>query len=110
MNETFGFKTTNSPPPIPDLKEFEEKMLSLVQNIEFRNTSSEFQKKLARDIHKIQKDNMLFVPADKTNNFYRVTPASYKQLLKTNITKTYKKAPVNDAKKIVAGKKRLQKA
>ena len=108
-NDTFGFQTTNSPPPIPDLKEFEDKMLTLVQNIEFRDTNCEFQKKLSRDIKMIKQENKLFVPADKTNNFYRVSPEAYKQLLKTNVTKSYKKASVNNAAKIVAEEKKIAK-
>ena len=50
--ETFGFKTTNCPPPISELSKFEERMLKLVQNIEFRDTNSTFQKKLSQDMKK----------------------------------------------------------
>ena len=41
-NATFGFKTTKSPPAINELREFEDRMLNLVQNIEFRNTKNAF--------------------------------------------------------------------
>ena len=38
---------------------------------------------------------MLFVPADKTTNFYKMNPKSYNDLLlnQKNITKTYKTIP-----------------
>ena len=86
--ETFGFKTTTSPPPVAELHDFEKRMLSFVQNIEFQPTNSTFQNKLQQDIRKIKKGNELFVPADKTTNFYRVKPEPYQSLLRKNITKT----------------------
>ena len=58
---------------------------------------------------KIQKDKKLIIPADKTTNFYRVDPASYKQLLKTNIIKPYKKAPTNQTNKVIAEEKKIAK-
>jgi hypothetical protein len=36
---------------------------------------------------------MLFVPADKTTNFYKMDTKSYIDLLHKNITKTYKTIP-----------------
>ena len=101
QKERFGFKTTTSPPPITELHDFEERMLSLVQNIEFQPGNSAFQNKLHQDIRKIKKDNILFVPANKTTNFYRMKPEPYKQLLQNNITKTYKKAPANSTAEII---------
>ena len=109
QKETFGFKTTNSPPPIAELHDFEERMLTLVQNIEFQQTNSTFQNKLLKDIRNIKKDNDLFVPADKTTNFYRVKPESYQQLLHTNITKTYKKAPPNNTAEIIKEERKIAK-
>ncbi len=91
--ETYGFKSTKSPPFIPELKEFEDGMLNLVQNIEFNHSKSQFQKNLSEDVNKIKKDNKLFVAADKTTNFYKLNPDSYNKLLEQNITKDYKKAP-----------------
>ena len=54
--ETFGFKTTKSPPPVKELMDFEEKMLKLTQSIELKNNSCEFQNQLSRDANKIRKD------------------------------------------------------
>ena len=109
QKETFGFKTTTSPPPIAELHDFEERMLSLVQNIEFQQTNSTFQNKLLQDIRNIKKGNELFVPADKTTNFFRVKPESYQQLLHTNITKTYKKAPPNNTAEIITEERKIAK-
>lgn len=98
--ETFGFKSTRSPPKIPELDEFEEEMLNLVENIEFRSTTNTFQKKLSKDIKDIKQTEHLLIPADKTTNFYKVKQEKYNKLLDENITKNYKKAPQNLEKDI----------
>ncbi len=90
--ETFGFNSTKSPPQILELKEFEDGMLDLVQNIEFKNINKQFQKQLSKDTQDIKKDDKLFVKADKTTNFYKLERKEYDSLLKQNITKDYKKA------------------
>ena len=104
---SFGFKTTKTPPTINELKDFEDRMLDLIQNIEFRNATSDFQKKLSRDVKDIKKDNDLLIAADKTTNFYRVNSTAYKQLMNTAITKTYKKAPANSLDNTVAEEKKI---
>ena len=92
--ETYGFKSTKPPPFVPELREFEDSMLNLVQNVEFKRftCNTPFQKKLSEDVQKIKKDNKLYVVADKTINFYKLDPDTYNDLLKQNITKDYKKA------------------
>ena len=91
--ETYGFTSTKCPPYIPELKEFEDGMLNIVQNIEFKNTNKPFQNQLHKDTQNIKNDRNLFVAADKTTNFYKLEPDQYNKLLKQNITKDYKKAP-----------------
>ena len=49
FKETYGFKSSFEPKRLPELRDFEDKMLDLVKNIKFRETQhhiSEFQKKL----------------------------------------------------------------
>ena len=71
-------------------------MTNLIQNIEFKAPRpSEFQKKLSEHVESINKDDSLYVPADKTTNFYKMKTNDYKTLLKQNIEKEYKKAPDN---------------
>jgi hypothetical protein len=65
----------------------------MIQNIKFKDTKCKFQKELFNDVNKINKSDMLFVPADKTTNFYKMDPKSYNDLLQKNITKTYKTIP-----------------
>ena len=93
--ETYGFTSTKTPPQIQELKEFEDGILHLVQNIEFKSTNKAFQKQLNQDIEKTKKGTRLLIPADKTTNFYKVKPDQYNKLLESNITKDYKKAPDN---------------
>ena len=90
---TFGFRSTKTPPKIPELKTFEDKFLDLVQNVQFNDNSNDFQKKLNQDRKEISKNERLLVAADKTTNFYKVKREDYNKLLDNNITKTYKKAP-----------------
>ena len=89
----FGFKTKNTPPPCAELEKFEEDLLNLSKNIKFKNTKSNFQKKLHKDVSEIKTNNNVLVFADKTNNIYELSKSDHEKLLKDNITKTYKKAP-----------------
>ena len=92
-NKSYSFKSRNSPPQINELLPFEEDMNRLIQSIQFKDTKSNFQRKLNCDIkNKIKKPNTLLIPADKTTNFYTMNPSSYDKLVKENVTKTYKKS------------------
>ena len=52
---TYGFKSLASPPIIPELRQFEEKLIDLIQNIEFRDYSemNNFQNILTTEVNKI---------------------------------------------------------
>jgi hypothetical protein len=101
-SEKFGFNTRKTPPVINELKEFEEKMINAIQNVEFESTStpSNFQKTLNKDIARCKKESKVIVKADKTNNHYKMDVKEYNQLLKNNVTKTYKKSHDNQVKSI----------
>ena len=58
-------------------------------------------------IRKIRQSDKLFVPADKTNNFYEITKQNHDKIMIETITKVYKKADKtlpnvinNEAKKL----------
>lgn len=91
--ETYGFTSTRTPPQIKELKQLEDGLLKIVQNIEFKQANKPFQAQLHKDIDKTKSDKRLLVPADKTTNFYKVKPEEYSKLLNSNITKDYKKSP-----------------
>ena len=94
--ETYGFNSKKTPPQVPELSEFEAKMTNLIQNIEFKEPRpTEFQKELSEHVESMNKDNNLYVPADKTTNFYKMNVSDYNTLLKKNIEKEYRKAPDN---------------
>ena len=48
------YKTRNCPPQIPELKDFETDLITLIENVEFRTTSNEFLKTLKLDTQKIK--------------------------------------------------------
>ena len=63
--ETYGFNSTKSPPFIPELKEFEDGLALLIENMKFRKFDNEFQKLLRKDLNKIKREKKLLIPADK---------------------------------------------
>ena len=73
--ENFGLKSTQPPPQVPLLEEFEDKMFDLTKNIKHRDPreiKNEFQRKLDADIKDIKQEQKVIVGADKTSNFYKV--------------------------------------
>ena len=106
--ETFGFKTTSPPPSIFELKQFEQELYDIVKNIKFkRYKPNDLQHRMKEDIKKMKNNDKVFVSADKTSNFYRMSPENYKELLKNNITKEYKKADEDIPDKVNKGDKKL---
>ena len=101
QKETFGFPSTNSPPQIQAMQDFEKRLLHVIQKIKFPTVNCKFQHKLYSDIREnIMKSDKLLVPADKTSNFYKMDTQSYNDLLQKNITTTYKKVTPDTADSI----------
>ena len=91
--ETYGFNSEKTPPQCQELVPFENDLYRLIKSLEFRDQPrNRFQHKLQRDVKEIERSPDLYVPADKTNNIYRVTRAKYNKLLSDNITASYKKS------------------
>lgn len=97
---TYGLKSTRSPPHVPELKGFEDDVIKMISNTQFRDGSDEFTKSLDADKRKITSSNNLFVPADKTRNMYEMDAPAYTKLLTENVTKTYKLAQENSMNSI----------
>ena len=91
QKETYGFLSTKPPSIIHELEEFENDLVDLIQNINIRHVPNHSQNKLQKDLNHIKKNDHLYIPADKTNNYYRVKPADYKHLFEKLIHKNYKK-------------------
>ena len=109
IENTFGFKTKNTPPTCEELEKFEEELLNLVKTLKFKNTPSEFQNKLKKDVSDFNSNKNILVFADKTSNIYEVPPEQHEKLLLENITKTYKKAPKKLEKSINLEAKNIAK-
>ena len=89
---TYGFKSTKNPPPVDELKEFEDDMLKMVQSTKFIQVNNHFLIKLKNDTDHIKKETKLLIAA-VTTNFYKLEPSKYNDLQEQNITKSYKKGP-----------------
>ena len=78
---TFGFISTTPPPRVAELDELKNMLYDLVIGIKFRKYSNTFQKHLNEDIKKIVDEERMFIAADKTSNFYKVTNDKHDELL-----------------------------
>ena len=89
--ETYGFNSTKTPPIIDEMKKFEEDVLRIIEGNKFRKIKNEFLSKLDQDVKNINKSESIFVPADKTTNFYKLGRDKYNKLLRDNTTAKYKR-------------------
>ena len=88
--ETYGFKSRKCPNGIDELSKFEDDLMLMIKNIEFRNVSNTFQDQLRNDISEIRNTKKVIRRADKTPNLYKMEKDDYNKYLTENITKTYK--------------------
>ena len=65
QKETYGFISTTPPPIIQELKEFENDLVDLIQNINFRHVLDHLQNKLQKDLNHIKKDDHLYFQLTK---------------------------------------------
>ena len=79
--ETFGFNTSKPAPKAKELNEFKDGMLNILKNAVTTNKTNDFQEKLKQDCKKMKQNDKVFVAADKTTNFYKVTVDDYNKLL-----------------------------
>ncbi len=98
--EYYGLKSKRSPPQIKELMDFEHDLLNMVENVQFKNTTDDFQSKLSDDVKDINSSPDIFVQADKTRNMYTMKPAEYNKLLTENITMKYKTAATETSTEI----------
>ena len=93
IKETYGFRTSASPPVIKDLTAFETDLHELVASIEFRKAQNEFLDRLDSDVQNIKSCKKVIIPADKTSNFYHLSVDDYYKLIPKNISAEYRKSP-----------------
>ena len=85
--ETYGFISTKSPPSIPELKDFEEGLVPIIENIKFRNVNNSFQRVLRSDIKKkIRNDEQSLSLRTKLNN-YKLSSKQHENLITKSVQK-----------------------
>ena len=89
---TYCFKSLKCPPPLNEMKNFENELLLMTKNIEFKNVKNEFKEKLKEDINEIKTSDKIFITVDKSRHIYKMEKQQYTTLLTENITKTNKKS------------------
>ena len=52
--ETYGFKSANSGPLIPEIQDFERKFWGMIRNIKFFNPPNKHQIKLRKDLDRLK--------------------------------------------------------
>ena len=107
--ETYGFKSRKCPNGIDELSKFEDDLMLMIKNIEFRNVSNTFQDQLRNDISEIRNTEKVIRRADKTPNLYKMEKDDYNKYLTENITKTYKKSDMNKVNKLNLEAKKIDK-
>ena len=85
-NETYGFKCLKYPPAVEEMAQFENDLLLLIKNLEFKKVHNEFQMRLRDDIKEIKASNKMFVSANKLRHIYKMKKDEYKKLLRDNRT------------------------
>ena len=102
QKDTFGLKSQKPAPSVPELKGFEEGLYGLVAGIKYKEgkSKSSFQCKLNNELKDIRKEKRVFVAADKSSNFYKMTPETYNGLLEKAVHKDFKKAKEGEEEKI----------
>ena len=99
--ETFNFKTTKPAPSVAELKEFEDDLYELVANVKFRPIKkTTLQSTLKDNMVEMSQNNDIYVAADKTENYYRISRIEHDRLVSKNVRKDYKKGPANAINKV----------
>ena len=106
--ETFCFWSRKCPPAVEELTNFENDLMLMLKNIQFRHINSTFDEQLKKDIQEIWQSNQLFESADKSRNIYKINKEDYEKLMHENITKRYKKTNESKIKTIKKCAKRFQ--
>ena len=101
VQENYGFKTREFPPCVEELTDFENDMIYMVRNIEFRNANNSFQTKLSSDIKRMKTNDNLLIAVDKSRNIYLMSKNIYtKHRLTETVTKTCKQCSRKKVKHI----------
>ena len=75
-----------------EMVQFENDLILLAKNLQFKKECNDFQKRLKSDMKAMQESGKTLTPADKTTNMYRLSPEEYSRLKHNAVTSKYKKA------------------
>ena len=67
--DTYGFKSIKNPPPIDELKKFEDDMLKIIQSTKLKQVNNPFLNKLKDDIERIKTKPSYSPPLTKQRTF-----------------------------------------
>ena len=90
-SNTYGFKSPRRPPPLKETAAFEKDLWDIVYNTKFTKYRQPFQNILKDELKKMKTSEEIYLPADKTGNFYETKPELYSELLLNNICDRYRK-------------------
>ena len=69
----YGFRSPKSPPQIPELAGFENKIYKTIEKLQFRDRISPYQAKMCKKAKEIKQSKEMFLLADKTRNIYKIS-------------------------------------
>lgn len=102
-------KSRKCPPQMQGIKKFENGLIKIIENIQFRTVSNEFFKKMKEDIKTIWSSKNMFVPADKLKTL-SIINRKYNKILQDSVTKNNENvAPSPLPKKIYMKAKKIAK-
>lgn len=91
QKERFGFRTTESPPAMPELFQFESDLISMIKNVKFKPANNELNRKIRRDLNEIKQKEKILVKGDKSRRIFLVPKDDYVKEMKDEISTKYKK-------------------
>ncbi|CAB4012288.1 Hypothetical predicted protein, partial [Paramuricea clavata] len=65
-DEQFGLPSPNNAPMVTQLKHFEDDVIKMISNIQFRTVNDPFMNKISKDLDRINSSNNILVFADKS--------------------------------------------
>ena len=95
QKETFGFKTTDSPPIMDELESFEKDLWMLVKHVKFKNAGNDLTSKIREDLNEIKNASKIIVKGDKSRKLYQVPKETYVKEMTDKITSGYRKGHRN---------------
>ena len=96
---SYGFRTEKHPPKQPELSKFEDEVLSIMTNIQFRLATNDLQRDVTEVRKRLKETDKVIIESDKTTNYYSMSCYDHDKKLLECITAEYKKGDlrlVND--------------